>query len=201
MAFSRHYIEKFGWSLALPTSTQFGSHPTEDYRHGIRAVEEGYRAAFADNARVFTPLRDSLTAATQQGVRWERGRIINALTDAPRLLVSGLRQRNPLKVLAALDGIQPPVAILGGFCVGVAVLSAVIPGSRLSILLGLVPMVLIGLYGLAVIAQGRHDGIKLKTAIWAPAYVAWRCMAFVLAWTKLDRRATRSRTKDEGRSS
>jgi cellulose synthase/poly-beta-1,6-N-acetylglucosamine synthase-like glycosyltransferase len=195
MAYSRRYIQRFGWSLALPTSSRFGSHPTEDYRHGVRAVEQGYRAAFADDARVFTPLRDSLSAATEQGVRWERGRMINALTDSPRLLLLGLRQRNLVKVLSALDGIQPPVAILIGFCAGVAVFSAAVPGSRLGMILGFVPLLLIGIYGLAVIAQGKRDGIKLRTAIWAPVYVAWRCMSFALAWTKLDRLNPSSRTK------
>ena len=196
MAYSRKYIERHGWSLALPTAVS-GSHPTEDWRHAVQAVEHGYRVAFADDARVITPLRDSLTAATQQGVRWERGRMANAATHALRLFFRGLRQRNVLKVFAALDAIQPPVAILGAFCLGVAIFATVVPGSRLGVILGIAPLLLVGLYGLAVVARGRRDGIKATTVIWAPVYIAWRCLAFVLAWAFLDRLdLIRKKTRD-----
>jgi cellulose synthase/poly-beta-1,6-N-acetylglucosamine synthase-like glycosyltransferase len=197
MAYSRAYIQRHGWRLALPTVTSSGSHPTEDWRHGVQAVEHGYRVAFADDARVITPLRDSLTAATQQGVRWERGRMANAATHAVRVLLRGLWQRNALKVFAALDAIQPPVAILGAFCLGLAVFSVVFPGQRLGMLLSFLPLLLVGIYGLVVVARGRRDGIKVTTVIWAPVYLAWRCAAFVLAWAFLDRLdLKRKKTRD-----
>ena len=197
MAYSRAYVQRFGWNLALPTSSRRGSHPTEDWRHAVQAVEQGYRVAFADDARVTTPFRDSLIAATRQGIRWERGRMANAATHAVRLLLRGLRQRNLVKVLAALDAIQPPVAILGAFCVGVAALSMVAPSTHPSASLGFVPLALFILYGLIVIAQGRKDGIKPTTVIWAPVYVAWRCFAFILAWGFLDRLNLTARKKKE----
>jgi len=187
MAYSRHYIQQFGWSLALPTSSRSSTHPTEDWRHAVRAVERGLRVAFADGARVTTPLRSTLTAATKQGMRWERGRMANAATYGVRLLLHGLRQRNLVKSLAALDAIQPPVAILGAFCVIVALLSMLVPGPQLSITLGYFPLALFVLYGLSVVAEGRKDGIKPVTVIWAPVYLLWRCATFVLAWGFLDR--------------
>ena len=184
MAFSRPYIERFGWSLALPTSTSTSSHPTEDWRHGVRAVEHGYRVAFAGNARVVTPLRDSLSAATKQSVRWERGRISNAMTHGLRLLWLGIRQRDLRKLLAALDAIQPPVAVLGGLCVVIAAFSAFLPrGPRIDVV-SFMPVVLVALYGIVVAAYGRKEGIKLTTIAWAPVYLAWRSLTFVLAWVK-----------------
>ena len=187
MAYSRRYIQQFGLSLALPTSTSSGTHPTEDWRHAVRAVEQGMRVAFADGARVITPLRSTLTAATKQGVRWERGRMSNAATHAVRLLVRGLRQRSLVKSLAALDAIQPPVAILGAFCVVIALFSMLFPVPQLSIAMSYVPLALFVLYGLAVVMEGRKDGIRPVTVIWAPIYLAWRCTTFVLAWGFLDR--------------
>ena len=47
--------------------------------------------------------------------------MLNSGTHAPWLLVRGFRQRDLVKVFAALDAIQPPVAILGGLHVGIAV--------------------------------------------------------------------------------
>lgn len=187
MAYSRAYIQRHGWSLALPTSLQPGSHPTEDWRHGVRAVEHGFRVAFADDARVMTPLRDNLAAATQQGVRWERGRMANAGSHAVRLLMLALRTRSRHMTFAALDAIQPPVAILAALCLMAAALTAVTTDVRLLLALGLAPLCLMLLYGIHVVAQGRRDGIPLATVAWAPVYVLWRSLAFVVAWASLDR--------------
>lgn len=186
MAYSRRYIERFGWHLALPTGLH-AAHPTEDWRHGVRAAEQGYRVAFADNALVLTPLRHSMTEATKQGIRWERGRMINATTHAFRLLLHGLQRRHLLPVCAALDAMQPPVAILGALSLVVAASTALAPGAGLRNLVSFVPLLLVGAYGLVVIARGRHEGISVKTAIWGPLYIVWRCTSFVLAWGFFDR--------------
>jgi cellulose synthase/poly-beta-1,6-N-acetylglucosamine synthase-like glycosyltransferase len=186
MAYSREYIKRFGWSLAVPKT--HGSHPTEDWRHAVRAVEEGYRVGYADEARVATPLRGSLAEATQQGARWERGRLINASTYALRLLWRGLCNRDHVKVFAALDAMQPPVAILAALSTAIAVLTYFIPSKDVSLdSLGYFPLMLVGLYGLIVVVRGRRDGIGLSTVVWGPLYVIWRCSAFILAWVFLDR--------------
>jgi cellulose synthase/poly-beta-1,6-N-acetylglucosamine synthase-like glycosyltransferase len=193
MAYSRAYVQRYGWSLAVPTSSRSGSHPTEDWRHGVQAVEQGNRVAFADDARVITPLRDSLTAATKQGVRWERGRMANAASHAVRLLIRGIRKRNSIMVLAALDAIQPPVAILGALCVGLAAFSVFSSSAHIGA--GLIPLTLVGLYGVIVVVQGHKDGIHPSTVLWTPVYLTWRCVAFILAWGFLDRLDLSTRRK------
>jgi cellulose synthase/poly-beta-1,6-N-acetylglucosamine synthase-like glycosyltransferase len=182
MAFDRSYVQRFGWSLALPTSRAAGAHPTEDWRHGVRVVEHGYRVAFAGGARVKTPLRETLAAATQQGARWERGRMENALTHGLRLLMLGLRGGNRLQVFAALDAIQPPVAILGAFTILVAGTTAICATGGAIDLLGYAPLALVGVYGVVIAIQGRKEGIRPATIAWAPAYIVWRSFAFVAAW-------------------
>ena len=194
MAYSRQYIQQYGWRLALPTEDAAGSHPTEDWRHGVRAVEHGLRAAFTEDARVITPLRASLGAATQQGVRWERGRIANASTHGLRTLALGFRRRNGRLIMAALDAIQPPVAILAAACLVLAVCSVLLPGSPLAFALGIAPFLLLGIYGLFVIAEGRREGIKATTLLWAPLYVGWRTLAFATAWI-----ASRVKPREPGR--
>jgi cellulose synthase/poly-beta-1,6-N-acetylglucosamine synthase-like glycosyltransferase len=196
MAYSRNYIQKVGWRLALPTGLR-AAHPTEDWRHGVQAVGQGYRVAFAEKALIATPLRDSLLGATQQGARWERGRMINAGTHALRLLLQGLQQRKLGKVCAALDAIQPPVAILAALSLWVMILPMLAPSTGLSGVLGFVPCILVGLYGLAVVGQGQRNGIKVTTVIWAPLYIAWRCVSFVFSWGFLDRIDLGGRQKDD----
>jgi cellulose synthase/poly-beta-1,6-N-acetylglucosamine synthase-like glycosyltransferase len=187
MAYSHAYIGKFGWRLALPTSATSGTHPTEDFRHGVRLAEHGYRVAFADEALVFTPLRESFSAATRQGLRWEKGRIANVRAHATKLLRVGLSERNLRKVIAALDAIQPPVAVLIGTAALVAFLALVFLDSTFGRLLASTPLALGFIYSLLVLKQGQKEGIKIRTVIWAPVYLAWRCMAFLLAIAGLDR--------------
>jgi cellulose synthase/poly-beta-1,6-N-acetylglucosamine synthase-like glycosyltransferase len=197
MAFSRAYIQQFGWSLALP-KTQ-GSHPTEDWRHAVRAVEHGYRVAFADNARVSTPLRGSLSEATQQGARWERGRLLNAVTYAMRLLITGFCQHSPIKMFAALDAMQPPVAILVALCIAIAGFTYLVPSETYFLnVLRYLPIALVISYGTIVVLRGRQEGICLSTVLWAPIYVIWRCAAFVLAWAFFDRMELAGRGKPVG---
>jgi cellulose synthase/poly-beta-1,6-N-acetylglucosamine synthase-like glycosyltransferase len=200
MAYSRRYIKEFGWRLALPTSTRKGSHPTEDWRHAVQAVSHGFRVAFADDARVVTPLRDSLGAATQQGARWERGRMLNAGTHALKLLMRGIRDRSRIKTLAALDAIQPPVAILGVIAVILAAFSFSVPVSTLGTVVGMMPFALFLLYGLLVVAQGRKDGIEATAVLWAPVYLAWRFASFMLAWVFVDKLNLSARRKPRERA-
>lgn len=185
MAYSRDYIRQFGWRLALPAE-QKSSHPTEDWRHGVRAAEQGYRVAFAPDAKVMTPLRRSFVEATKQNARWERGRLMNAMTHALRLLWQGFKERRALKVFAALDGVQPPVALLGGFACGLALWHVCFPDWSSAGLWVFVPFVLVGLYSLLVAYRGHFEGIHFITVFWAPIYVVWRCASFVLAWVFLD---------------
>jgi cellulose synthase/poly-beta-1,6-N-acetylglucosamine synthase-like glycosyltransferase len=190
MAYSRRYIREFGWRLALPGNSPVGQHPTEDWRHGVRIVEHGHRVAYEDDAKVFTPFRDSLAAATEQGIRWERGRQLNAITYGLKLLLSALRRRDKLSLFTALDAIQPPVAILGVLCTVVAAMTIAVPGGRALDVLGLAPLVLIAIYGVQVTFRGRKDGIPPATVAWAPVYLLWRLSAFVLAWTPIDKMKT-----------
>jgi len=186
MAYSREYIERFGWQLALPTGLQ-ASHPTEDWRHGVRAVEEGYRVAFAPDAIVVSPLRNTLLEATKQGARWERGRLINALTHAWRLLCHGIQQRKPIKVVAALDAMQPPVALLGAFAACIALLALVFPSLNRLGVWAFAPLILVCLYGFIVAIRGCREGLQFFTILWAPLYIIWRCISFVLGWVFFDR--------------
>ena len=183
MAYSRTYIGRHGWRLALPETGNSGSHPTEDWRHGVRAVENGYRVAYEARARVFTPLRESLGDATRQGIRWEQGRTGNAMTYGLELARKGFRKRRAVQIMTALDAMQPPVAILGGVGLVLAAVAFYL-GAALTLpvlFVCIAPMVLVGLYSTIVLRQGYRDGIAPVNVLWAPVYVAWRCMAFVIA--------------------
>jgi 1,2-diacylglycerol 3-beta-glucosyltransferase len=187
MGYSRSYVSRFGWRLALPDEGSGGTHPTEDWRHGVRVAEQGLRVAFSADARVYTPIREKFQAATRQGLRWEHGRIDNAFTHGMRLLRKSVAQRERVGLFAALDSIQPPVAILFGVSLiastgGLAVFELSAKGLATSM-----PALMLFCYALVVTARGRRDGIALWTVLWAPVYLVWRLLVFVVAFARLDR--------------
>ena len=188
MAFGHEYIGSHGWSLAVPSPESTpDAHPTEDFRHGVRIAEHGYRVAFALDAHVYTPLRQSLEAATRQNVRWERGRIGNAFTHARKLFSQAVREKRIRKLVAALDAIQPPVAVVIGFSAGLALIAVLFVEATSILILAFLPLLLTSLYSMLVIARGRQEGIELTASLWAPVYIAWRLSAFLAALTGLDR--------------
>jgi cellulose synthase/poly-beta-1,6-N-acetylglucosamine synthase-like glycosyltransferase len=187
MAFGKDYIEKHGWRLALPSEAITGSHPTEDFRHGVRLAGHGYRVAFAEDAYLYTPLRQSLGAATRQNVRWERGRIGNAYTHARELLSQGIRERRLRKLIAAIDAIQPPVAVVIGLSSALALLAVLFTDTPSILFLALLPFLLVFMYSMLVVRQGHREGIEVTALLWAPIYIAWRVSAFLVALTGLDR--------------
>ncbi len=188
MGYGRRYIERHGWSLAVPTQAEAGQHPTEDWRHGVRVVEHGYRVAYADDAKVYTPLRDNLGDATRQGIRWERGRQLNAITHGLHLLKQALRSRDRITFFAALDAVQLPAAVLGALCVAAAVLTWAFPGDPWINALGFAPIAIMACYGILVTLRGREVGIPVSTVVWAPFYLLWRVASFLLAWVPAGRR-------------
>jgi cellulose synthase/poly-beta-1,6-N-acetylglucosamine synthase-like glycosyltransferase len=187
MAYSRSYIDRFGWRLALPDTGAGGTHPTEDWRHGVRAAEQGVRVAFAEQARVYTPIREKLGAATQQGLRWEHGRIGNALTHGLRLLRKSIAQRERVRLFAALDSVQPPVAILLGVSLFASAGGLMMFGLSAKGIAASWPALFVLYYATVVVAHGRRDGIALWTLLWAPLYILWRFFVFAIVLTRLDR--------------
>jgi len=103
MAFSRELLRRHPWdafSLA------------EDAEYHLRLVAAGERVSFAGEAAVRSPMPTSQAASESQQARWEGGRMQLARRWAPRLLASGLRERDHLKVHAALEQLVPPQAAL-----------------------------------------------------------------------------------------
>lgn len=187
MAYSRSYINRFGWQLALPERVVTGAHPTEDWRHGVRVASIGLRVAFAEDARVYTPLRGTLNAATQQSLRWERGRIGNAMTYGTKLLIQSIAERDRIKLFAALDSIQPPVVVLGGISLCVLLGACAAFGINAKAILVGSAAFIVTCYALVVIRRGARDGIGVSTVLWAPAYLLWRFVLFGVSLVRFDR--------------
>lgn len=115
MAFSNTHLNLYQWRLARPpASLDFTSHPTEDWRHGLRLAQENIKVAYVEDAVVRTPLRMSASSGRTQARRWDSGRSKNARALGLPLLIEAVVSRRRTLLVASLDAVQPPqIKIIG----------------------------------------------------------------------------------------
>jgi hypothetical protein len=90
-------------------------------------------------------------------------------------------------LIAAVDAIQPPVAIVIGLAASLALGAVLLIENTWVLSVALLPFALLLLYSALVIRQGNQEGIHPTAILWAPIYITWRVMAFLAAMTGLDR--------------
>lgn len=84
----------------------------EDLEYGLRLAAAGERVVFVPEARVTSPMPVSGAAGTSQQLRWEAGKIAAARVWSPRLVALGVRRRDPRALVAGLEVLVPPQALL-----------------------------------------------------------------------------------------
>ena len=109
----------FGTGMAFRAST-LREHPwrsfsvTEDAEYHLALVEAGERVAFVADARVESPMPTTARAAGAQQLRWESGNAALARRSVGRLVLAGLRRRDPQRLHAGLEQLVPPQTVLMG---------------------------------------------------------------------------------------
>jgi 1,2-diacylglycerol 3-beta-glucosyltransferase len=113
MALSRDLLDRHPWqahSLA------------EDLEYHLRLIDSGERVRFVPEEAVVSPMPASHGDSAGQQSRWEAGRLELARRWAPRLVASGLRRRDPVRLHAALELLVPSQSAL--FALNAAALAA-----------------------------------------------------------------------------
>jgi cellulose synthase/poly-beta-1,6-N-acetylglucosamine synthase-like glycosyltransferase len=171
---------------------------TEDLELHAKLVVAGVKVAFAPEAVVLGEMPDSLAAARDQNLRWERGRLALARAYAPGLLADGLRSRRWPSLAAAFDLMIPPLSthgLMGGVLLAVAIFigSPVAIGMAAAVLAGIAVYVIVGL------AAARAP-LRLWLALgFAPLFIVWK--AWLYAGALVSRRKpswTRTRRLNSG---
>ncbi|MGH8542278.1 MAG: glycosyltransferase family 2 protein [Gammaproteobacteria bacterium] len=98
MCFTNDILQKYGWDAFTVG---------EDWEHYAKLVQNGESVSFARDARVYHRESASLKQATSQRMRWSSGRFAIAWRYGFRLLHTGLRERNIVKLDAALPLVFP----------------------------------------------------------------------------------------------
>lgn len=164
MAFAGPVLERLGWSWFTLA---------EDVEFHLALVEAGYRVEFAPETTVLADMPVTFAQATSQNERWERGRLEMLRGRGLRLLLDGLRRRDPVRVDAAVEQLIPPLSVpvvLAGASFGAGLLLR----ARLATLLagfslfGQLGYVLAGL-----VLAGAPPKVYRSLA-YAPPYIAWK---------------------------
>jgi 1,2-diacylglycerol 3-beta-glucosyltransferase len=98
MCFSSEVLVKYGWNAFTVG---------EDWEYYARLIQAGETVAFANKARVYHQESSSLKQATSQRMRWSSGRFAVAWKYGVGLFFKGLRERNIIKMDAALPLLLP----------------------------------------------------------------------------------------------
>jgi hypothetical protein len=141
MAFTRELLETTPWDT---------TGLVEDGEYHMRIVLAGERAEFVPEAWVSQAVPTSLGASAQQQARWEAGRLDLVKRWSVRLAASGLRQRDPVQLHAAIESLVPPQSVIaagsaGSALAGLALRSRLLLALSLATVAGQLAFVLGGL--------------------------------------------------------
>ena len=103
MAFTRSLLERQPW-------TAFSI--AEDREYHLRLVAAGETVALAREASVRGPMPTSLAGGSQQQLRWEGGAWAAAREWTPKLLKGAVRERDRVRLHAAMEPLVPPQSLL-----------------------------------------------------------------------------------------
>lgn len=114
----------FPWEVIGKADLAHG-HIVEDLKLGLDLAAAGSPPLFCPTAEVRSRFPPSLSGATSQRERWEKGHLGMIAAQAPAYLVAGLRRRDLRLVALALDLSVPPLALLVLLVTGMCLLTAV----------------------------------------------------------------------------
>ena len=112
----------FPWRLIAAADLASGS-LVEDLKLGLDLATAKAPPLFCPLAVVTSEFPLSVEGVETQRLRWERGHLSTILASAPRLVLTGIRQRNLDLVALALDAAVPPLSLLAVLILAVAVIA------------------------------------------------------------------------------
>jgi len=101
----------FPWGSIRSAQLATG-HIVEDLQLGLELARKGEPPQFCPDALVTSYFPKTEDGIRSQRTRWEHGHLGSILTDAPRLLLTGLRTADLSLIALALDLLVPPLALL-----------------------------------------------------------------------------------------
>jgi cellulose synthase/poly-beta-1,6-N-acetylglucosamine synthase-like glycosyltransferase len=169
MGFSRELLQRAPW-----TATGLA----EDGEYHMRLVDGGDRAEFAFEAWVSSAMPVSLGGSSGQQARWEQGKLQLIRRWSPRLVRTGLAQRDIVRIHAGLEQLVPPQSLIVAGSTGSA-LAASLLGSRRLLSLSICTLAAQLAFVLAGLRLVRAPAPVYRALIAAPALIASKLALYV----------------------
>ncbi|MDQ3900546.1 MAG: glycosyltransferase family 2 protein [Actinomycetota bacterium] len=164
MGFRRDLLERHPWQA-------FSLAEDGEYQMGLLAA--GEPITFAHEAAVTSAMPTALRVAREQHLRWEGGRWHTARIWVPRLVRTGLRERDPGRLLTALLVLVPPQSLLLALNSALVVAAAALR-SRLALRLAVVNFLGQVCYVIGGLALVRAPLAVYRALVLAPVLMAWK---------------------------
>jgi cellulose synthase/poly-beta-1,6-N-acetylglucosamine synthase-like glycosyltransferase len=169
MGFLASVLDQYGWEWFTLA---------EDVEFHLALVEAGLQVDFAPETSVLADMPVSFSQAASQNERWERGRVEMLRQRGLKLLVDGVRRRDPVRVDAVVEQLIPPLSVpvvmaattLAGGVLFRARLATVLAAFSLGGQLAYV------LSGLALVGAPWRI---YQSLAYAPAYIGWKLWLYV----------------------
>ncbi|PQO45980.1 glycosyltransferase family 2 protein [Blastopirellula marina] len=189
MAFPWDVMRRIDWG---------GNEIVEDYRAGLRLIEEGCSPAFSEIACVRSLLPTKRLDSIKQSRRWEHGQLNQMFQVAPRLIFGGILHGQWRAFLAGLDVLVPPISLLAVMTIAGLVLALL----NLFFADGLVPLILLSIssgilaaaLALTWTVEGR-DSLPARYLFAIPVYILQKLSIYAAFFIKRESawvRTTRS---------
>jgi cellulose synthase/poly-beta-1,6-N-acetylglucosamine synthase-like glycosyltransferase len=163
---------------------------SEDWEYTARLVEQGIKIDFAVRARVFPQESRNLQQATNQRLRWSKGRFHIIKNLGLNLFVRGLRTKNWIMADASLSLLFPNWSLMINLILVALFTSLMLPSSGFKSFSVLLSFGMIGAQGVILVT-----GILLAGKSWpafraillAPLFLIWKFMIDFVSMTGLYR--------------
>ena len=159
------------WKLAAGAPWE-GGNLVEDMQLGIDLAIAGYPTSFCPGAGVMSAVPRQERAFVSQRRRWEHGHLRTLLTQVPRLVLAGLKQRRVDLLCMALDLAVPPLSLLMVLWLAMLCVTTVCAAAGASV----VPVVLLAGGGFLMVMT-----ILAGWAVFCRHLFGWRTVA-ALPW-------------------
>lgn len=150
---------------------------TEDAEYHMRLVQSGERAEFVHDAWVSSAVPTSLSKGSDQQARWEQGKLQLIGRWSPRLIASGLIERDVVRLHAGLEYLVPPQSLIAAGSAASA-LAGLLLGSRRLISLSLGTLAAQVLFVLAGLRAVRAPVQAYRALALAPALIAGKVVLY-----------------------
>jgi hypothetical protein len=162
-----------GFSAALLRRVPWPQSVTEDTELFVRLTRAGYHVAYADGARVTSPMPASADAAAEQQLRWESGNAQLARRELPGLVWQALRTGDVQCLGAAAELALPAQSLMAAGAL--ALLSGGLASRDRRLVAGATATIAAqGFYVLGGLAIAGGTGLILDGLVRVPAFAAGR---------------------------